>query len=259
MHSSAGSAIPTSRRAAQQLRVTCAATSDRGRVRDENQDRFAILPEIGLAIVADGMGGQAAGEVAAQLAVQFVCESFVDDAPNSGAAQSWLVAAIERANHCIYGAAEQIPAYHGMGTTIAALLVHGTRAVVAHVGDSRVHRFRARQLTTLTEDHNLFNELVRHGLANPDLPEEHAKTQHLLTRALGTHATVDVDARLVDVAPGDVFLLSTDGLHGVVGQQALTEILAEHPHLDEAAERLVAQANLLGGPDNITAVLLKIA
>jgi protein phosphatase len=145
-----------------------------------------------------------------------------------------------------------------MGTAIAALLVHDDRAVVAHVGDSRVYRFRDRQLTALTEDHTVFNALVHHGLADRDERGERAISHHVLTRALGTRATVEVDARLVDVVPGDVFLLASDGLHGVVDHDALIEIMTAHPNLDEAVEQLVARANSLGGPDNITAVLVRI-
>jgi PPM family protein phosphatase len=234
--------------------------------RFENQDRFALYPDIGLAVVADGMGGEPAGDVAAQMAVQFVCEPFADDdvtwhlkgAPTKTDALAWLVAAIERANHCIHRAADQHPAWRGMGTTIAALLVHDGHAVVAHVGDSRVHRFRDRQLRALTEDHTVFNALVRHGLADPERRGEQAMSHHVLTRALGTHAAVEVETRLVDVVPGDVFLLSSDGLHGVVDHEELAEILTAHPHLDEAVEQLIARANHLGGPDNITAVAVRI-
>jgi protein phosphatase len=234
--------------------------------RFENQDRFGLFPDIGLAVVADGMGGEAAGDVAAQMAVQLVCEAFSDTdvtwpingAPQSDGVLAILVAAIERANHCIHRAGEQTPHWRGMGTTIAALLVFGDRAAVAHVGDSRVHRLRERRLTALTEDHSFYCELVRQGLANPDRPDNYARYQHVLTRALGTRPTVEVDRRLVDVAPGDLFLLCSDGLHGVLDPRALAEILIAHTNLDDAVEQLVACANRLGGPDNITAVVARI-
>jgi serine/threonine protein phosphatase PrpC len=234
--------------------------------RFENQDRYGIFAEIGLAVVADGMGGQAAGDVAAEMAVTHVCEAIVDadvtwhtdGAPLQGSGLPLLVAAIERANHCIYRAGEQSPAWRGMGTTIACLLAHGDRAVVAHVGDSRVHRLRGRCLTTLTDDHNYFRELVRHGVADPDRPEEYEACRHMLTRALGTKASVEVESRLVDVLPGDTFVVTTDGLHGVVSERALTEILLAHVSLDDAVEHMIATANHLGGPDNITAVAMRI-
>jgi protein phosphatase len=145
-----------------------------------------------------------------------------------------------------------------MGTTIAALLVCGQRAVVAHVGDSRVYRLRAPLLELLTEDHSLFNELVRAGTLDPDHPEDFA-LGHVITRALGTAPTVEVDARLVQVEPGDTFLLCSDGLHGAVPHREILGILLEHERLDEAAHRLVARANDRGGPDNVTCVLARRA
>jgi protein phosphatase len=235
-------------------------------VRGRNEDRFAIVAEHGLGVVADGMGGEAAGDVAAQMAVELVCEPFADlavpgkenEAPPQGTCLLLLVAAIENANRCIYGVGQQIPGWRGMGTTIACVLVCGERAIVAHVGDTRIHRLRDRSLTALTEDHSVYSELVHLGIANPDRPEECTKSRHVLTRAVGTRATVEVDTRLVDVAPSDTFLITSDGLHGVVSQREITEILLAHPSLDDAVERLIARANNLGGPDNITAVLMRV-
>ena len=148
------------------------------------------------------------------------------------------------------------PTWKGMGTTIAAELMCGQRAAVAHVGDSRVYRLRGRALDLLTEDHSLFNDCVRARVADPEHPEDFA-LRHVMTRALGTQPAVEVERRLVDVAPGDTLLHCSDGLHGVVPHRELCGILLEHERLDEAVHRLVARANDRGGPDNVTCVLVR--
>src|SRR5262249_26289328 len=134
------------------------------------------------------------------------------------------VGAVQRANGCIHGAALHTRSCQGMGTTIAALLALGHRAALAHVGDSRIYRFRGGRLAQLTEDHSLFNAWVRAGRADPEHPEAFLY-RNVITRALGTEATVEVDARLVDVTDGDTFLLCSDGLHGVVPHRELAEML----------------------------------
>jgi protein phosphatase len=234
-------------------------------VREENQDRFGIHPELGLFLVTDGMGGAAAGGVAAQMAVDLVREAVLDaDATwPRGMTQPTekglpeLVAAIQRANHCIHASARQTPGWMGMGTTIVAVLASGHRAALAHVGDSRILRLRGRRLELMTEDHSLYNDFVRKGLADPHHPEDFAY-RNIITRALGIEATVEVEAGWVDdVAPGDTFLLCSDGLCGVVDQRELARILLEHPHLDDAVEEMIHRANQHGGPDNITAVAVR--
>lgn len=246
-------------------RLSWAGATDQGRERKANEDRFGVFPEVGLAVVADGMGGAAAGDVAAQMAVELVGEALVDPDVTwpSGMARPVamglprLVAAIERANHCIHGAALRTPAWRGMGTTIVAALASGDRIALAHVGDSRIYRLRGRRLELMTEDHSLFNVCVRAGLADPDHPEQFAR-RNMITRALGIEPVVEVEARLVDVVPGDTLLLCSDGLTGPVAQCELATILLHHANLDEAADQLVARANELGGPDNITAVLIRV-
>lgn len=245
------------------LRLACAGATDPGRVRPHNEDRFGVYPDAGLFIVADGMGGAAAGEVAARMAVELVCESLIDPdviwprgTTKSGPGLPLLVDAVQRANHCIHSAAQRKPAWSGMGTTVAALLAYGSRAALAHVGDSRIYRLRASRLTQLTEDHSLFNELVRLGRADPSRPDAFLR-HNVITRAVGTHERVEVDARLVEVAPSDTFLLATDGLSGALTRDEIESILVAHANLDEAAERLISAANNRGGPDNITAVLVR--
>jgi len=265
LSSASGSALSARHHDAPLYRLGCAGVTDTGRLRDHNEDRFGIFPEIGLFAVADGMGGAAAGEVAAQMAIELICEAFVDsdvtwplgERGPGGKGLSLLEAAIRRANHCIHGVSLTTPACRGMGTTIAAVLVRGQRAMLAHVGDSRIYRLRRRRLEAMTEDHSLFNELVRAGIADPEHPENFAQ-HNLIMRALGPEPTVEVDARMVEVVPGDTFLLCSDGLCGVVTQPEITAILLHHTNLDEAAEQLITCANAEGGPDNITAVLVRI-
>jgi serine/threonine protein phosphatase PrpC len=235
-----------------------------GMERIQNEDRFGIFPDVGLFIVADGMGGTAAGEVAAQMAVDLISEAFLDsdvtwplhvEAP-PGKGLSLLIAATRRANHCIHSAAQLEVAYRGMGTTLAALVERGQRAALAHAGDSRIYRLRGRRLDLMTEDHSLFNEWVRCGQADPDRPEDFPY-RNLITRALGPAQDVDVEGRVVEVQPGDIFLLCSDGLTGVLSDGDIADTLREYVDLDEAAAQLIACANAGGGPDNITAVLLR--
>jgi protein phosphatase len=258
------STVAASRHGAHLGRLACAARTHTGSVREQNQDRFGVHPELGLFLVADGMGGAAAGEVAAQMAVELVSEALVDaDAPwptgmtkpaEEGLPQ--LVAAIQRANHCIHERALETPGWTGMGTTLAAVLAWGHRAALAHVGDSRILRLRGRRLDRLTEDHSLFNYLVREGLTDPNHPEAFPY-RNIITRSLGCEAIVEVDGRWVDVAPGDTFLLCSDGLCGVVEQRELARVLLDHPDLDDAVEEMIDRANQYGGPDNITAVAVR--
>jgi serine/threonine protein phosphatase PrpC len=259
MFSASSSVVPASRHHARPYRLVCSGKTHIGWVREENQDRFGVHPEVGLFLVADGMGGAAAGGVAAQIAVDVVHQAVfgVDATWPRGMAEpagnglSELVAAIECANSCIHGRAAETPGWLGMGTTIAALLARDHRVALAHVGDSRILRLRGSRLDLMTEDHSLFNELVRRGLADPHHPEafEH---QNVITRALGTDKTVEVEGRWVDdVAPGDTFLLCSDGLSGVVDQRDLARILLEYPDLDDAVEELIHRANQNGGLDNM--------
>jgi PPM family protein phosphatase len=230
-----------------------AAVSDRGLRRSHNEDRFGAYPELGLFVVADGMGGHAGGEIAAQIAVDEVHAAL---SRPGVASPSRLEDAIERANWTICRASSRDPELREMGTTIAALLVEDGHVTVAHVGDSRVYRLRNRRLEQLTEDHSLFNYYVRAGLADPansaDFPYH-----NVVTRALGLRPVVTVDTARLRFAPGDTFMLCSDGLSGVVDDEEITAILLTCVDLDHAARELVTLANERGGPDNITVVLVR--
>ena len=241
--------------------------SDVGRVREKNEDCFAVLPHLGLFLVADGLGGHAGGEIASRMAIDSVREVLEDPdatwplgrpAPCRFPGPTVLVAGVELANARIFADAARERARRGMGTTLVGALAWGDRMVIAHVGDSRAYRLRDRQLDLITEDHSLVNEHVRAGL----LTREQARSsplQHIITRSVGTHATVEVDTLIDRTRPGDVYLLCSDGLSGLIEHRELTDILLEHRDLCHTAGYLIERANELGGTDNITAVLVRVS
>lgn len=239
--------------------------SHRGIVRPSNQDALLIAPELGLYAVADGMGGAAAGEVASRVAVEAVRAVFDDpDAtcPTGMDPQSLttdlplLVTGVERANAQVHAMAKADSSKTGMGTTFTGLLMLEGRAAIAHVGDSRAYRLRDRGLELLTYDHTLVDEWVRAGTMTRE-DAERSPIRHILSRAIGTHATVEVDSRFVAVEPGDTFLLCSDGLHGVVGDDDILATLLSAGDLTRAAAQLIEAALDAGAPDNVTVVLVR--
>jgi PPM family protein phosphatase len=245
--------------------------TDVGLEREHNEDSHLLLPEAGLYLVADGMGGHRAGDVASQLAVQTVREFFA--ASESGDStwpyhfdtaisfdQNRIKTAIQLANAAILRSARSESERQGMGTTVVALLGSRShdRVYVCHVGDSRCYRFRDGTLTQLTEDHSLYNEYVQNM---PELGEERLAQlpKNVITRALGMQEQVAVDEKPHDVVAGDVFLLCTDGLSGMVSDDHIREHLAGHlPDLQAAARALVTAALEGGGEDNVTVVLVRV-
>jgi PPM family protein phosphatase len=242
-----------------------AGKTHRGLVRPTNQDRFGMFPELGLFVVADGMGGAAAGEVAAQMAVDLVSAPFTDldvtwpggSTVPDGVGRELLVAAINYANNRIHGRAIQEFTCHGMGTTFAGILALEDRLVIAHVGDSRVYRFRDRQLDLLTEDHSLLNDFIRRGKWNPAEADVFPH-RNIITRAVGADEELEVDTRIEELQPGDVYVICSDGLHGMVDHRQIASVLHKHQDLTVAAARLIDLANDKGGLDNITAVLVRV-
>jgi protein phosphatase len=245
------------------LVLEAAARTDIGRVRETNQDAFLVRDDLGFYVIADGMGGHAAGELAASIAVTTL-EDVYDDPeithprtnPGSPAdSLALLIAAVKNANSRIQDAAAQDRSKRGMGTTVVAALVCGATVCLAHVGDSRIYRLRDGQLEQLTDDHTVGAEWIKRGAAAElatSLPIGRA-----LTRALGTRPTVEVSARLETILPGDVLLLCSDGVHGVLPHDELTSILLELDDLSSGVGRLIARSNDRGGPDNSTAILLR--
>lgn len=226
-----------------------AARTDVGRARDHNEDRVLVRPP--LYVVADGLGGHSAGEVAAQMLVDRLARL---DPAATGAD---LVVAIETADTEIRGAASAGSGRRGMSTTCVALLLAGDTADVAHVGDSRAYRLRSGRLERLTQDHSVVAELVRAGI----LTEAQAGTddrRHLLTQALGSEPRARVTMTGLDVEAGDRYLLCSDGLSGQVADAAIASVLGEIADPGAAADELVRRANRAGGIDNVTAVIVDV-
>jgi serine/threonine protein phosphatase PrpC len=230
-----------------------------GLVRATNEDAYLVRPDLGLFAVADGLGGRPAGEVASQMAIDAVRE----DVEGSGALHPahsgplLLLGGVDVANALIHATAQGDPQKDGMGTTFTGVLVFGNRIAIAHVGDSRVYRLRGAHLEAMTEDHTLVRELVQAGAMT--LEEAAAsELRNKLLRAVGTDESVEIDTRLDTAEPGDVYLLSTDGLHGVLGDEDIAAVLLAEHDLTRAVLELIECALDEGGPDNVTAVLIRI-
>jgi PPM family protein phosphatase len=233
--------------------VDSAGSTDAGRKRRRNEDAFVRDPP--LVAVADGMGGAQAGEVASRLAAAAFREFHEADELDP---EERLVAIIQEANRRIFERARSDAEASGMGTTITAALVSGSGVAVGHVGDSRAYRLREGRLEQLTEDHSLVADLVRSGRLTPEEADTHPQ-RSVITRALGTDREVDVDTFTVEAAPGDVFLLCSDGLTTMVDDEEVSQTVASADTLDQAAKGLVKAANRAGGEDNITVVLFEVA
>lgn len=225
--------------------------TDTGLQRRANED--SLLVRSPLFVVADGMGGARAGEVASSLAV----DTFRGGLRDGSDPENSLVAQVAEANSRINELSHTNVEHAGMGTTITAAYVGEQDVSIAHVGDSRAYCLRERELLRLTDDHSLVDELIRQGKLTPEEAEEHPQ-RSVITRALGPESSVEVDVRSFRGRPGDVYLLCSDGLTTMVGEDALLEILLAHEPLAEAGEALIAAANGAGGKDNITVVLLRL-
>ena len=226
--------------------------TDTGRQRRVNED--SMLSHAPLFVVADGMGGAQAGEVASRAAVS----AFEEGLPDGPLAET-LPARIQTANRVIHDQARSDPNFAGMGTTITAAAVDpGSDAVtIGHVGDSRAYRIRGGIIQRLTRDHSLVEEMRRRGQLTEAQAEEHPQ-RSIITRALGPEPAVDVDVQEVAAAPGDLFLLCSDGLTSMLDDDRIRRLVVEADSLDQAARELVDAANLAGGRDNITVVLFQV-
>jgi protein phosphatase len=227
------------------------AGTDTGRQRRANED--SLLARSPLFVVADGMGGAQAGEVASRIAV----ESFrhgLDDASQPESALATLALA---ANSRIHELSHSNAEHAGMGTTLTAVYVGDDEVAIAHVGDSRAYCLRDGELLRLTDDHSLVDELMRQGRLTPEEAVEHPQ-RSVITRALGPEGTVEVDTRTFRARPGDVYLLCSDGLTTMLAEEEIADVLRSHPRLRDAGEALIAAANEAGGRDNITVVLVRL-
>ncbi len=226
--------------------------TDTGRHRRGNEDSsYARAPVFAL---ADGMGGAAAGEVASRIAI----EAFEAGLPASGSSEERLAVVVQRANREIYDRAQADHRLDGMGTTLTAVMLEGETVALAHVGDSRAYRLRAGELTRLTEDHSLVEELIKDGKLTEEEAFEHPQ-RSIITRALGQEPIVEVDTFSYAVRAGDVILLCSDGLTDMLQEHQVAEVLVAAPDLAAAAQGLIDAANHAGGRDNITVVLFRVA
>lgn len=234
-----------------------AALTDVGRVRDHNEDNMGVLLSQNLYIVADGMGGHAAGEVASQIAVDALME-FFQEPPERGARGAGLSDAIELANLKIFQEGAQQSSKRGMGTTIVAMRIQDEQAHLAHVGDSRIYRVREDQLEQVTTDHSWFAEVMANAEhLDPEMIAHAERYKNVITRALGMNDAVEVDVSEHELEPGDLFLLCSDGLHDMISDEKILETILEHRQdLSLCCERLIEAANRAGGVDNITVVLV---
>ncbi len=227
------------------------AGTDTGRQRRANEDSH--LARAPLFVVADGMGGAQAGEVASRIAI----EAFEVGLQDARAPESALAELTQRANARIHELSHSHAEQAGMGTTLTAVYVGEHEISIAHVGDSRAYRLRDGELERLTEDHSLVDELLRQGRLTPEEALEHPQ-RSVITRALGPEGAVEVDTRSYSARDGDVYLLCSDGLTTMLTEDRLAEVLLAHATLREAGEALIAAANEAGGRDNITVVLLRL-
>jgi serine/threonine protein phosphatase PrpC len=248
-----------------------AVTTDKGLRRTSNEDSHCERPEIGLFVVADGMGGHVAGEVASREAVDAI-QAFIADTASADKNRTWpfpfepalsleanrLKAAFRLANRKIAAAIADSSELRGMATTASALLAGKASACVAHVGDSRVYVLRQGQLDQITHDHSWVEEQVRAGTMSPSAARQHP-WRNVVTRALSGGEDPEVDVTEIDPRPGDRYLLCSDGLFSVVGDAEIAQILGDKERsLQDIAVALITAANAGGGPDNITALVLEV-
>lgn len=252
------------------MKILSAGGTDKGRTRKNNEDSFLVDDGLRLYAVADGIGGHQGGEVASRMAVETLREMMKDYAARKGKtpayglsagidpAVSALSYAFKLANTKLRETGWRDPRFSGMGTTMTAVLLKGTTAHLAHIGDSRAYLLRAGGLDQLSEDHGVVAEQVRSGLISPEQARR-SPYRHLITRAIGIDPELLLDHRAVDMKKNDTLLLCTDGLTEMVEDPEITRIVSNAASPAAAAEKLIAAANDRGGVDNITVVVIKIA
>lgn len=237
------------------MNLRAAVRTDVGRKRRGNEDCYAAAEDLGLYLVADGMGGHTAGQVASEIAAQAAVGALRTLVDASASLTDKLRFAVAASNREILDTAQRKPELSGMGTTLVALLAGAERVALAHVGDSRAYLIRAGRIRQLTDDHSLVAELVRRREITETAARGHPH-RHVLTRALGVRRSVEPDLAELTPAAGDVFVLCSDGLTGHVRDAEIAEIASGTENLDAACAELVDLANERGGEDNITVLVL---
>ncbi len=243
--------------------------TDPGMVRSNNEDSVASLAEKGLAVLADGMGGYNAGEVASGMATTVLTTELrqlleehapheVDPQSGKKAAQKMLQEQVAKVNTSIYQAAQSQPQYAGMGTTLVVVLFYDNKMMAAHIGDSRLYRMRGGEFSQVTKDHSLLQEQIDAGMLTKE-QAKHSSNKNLVTRALGIDPAVEPEIHEYDTLPGDIYLLCSDGLSDMVSDDDIGMALqALGANLELAAQQLVQMANDNGGRDNVSVILIKI-
>ena len=250
-------------------KIDFAELTDTGRVRDHNEDAIGTNADVGLMVLADGMGGYNAGEVASGIAVQIVTELASEAAtreemndldPHSGLMRQSIILrdAVYRSNKIIFQTAQSQTNCEGMGTTIVACMFYDDKVSIAHVGDSRAYRLRGGQLDQMTLDHSLLQELVDRGFYSEE-EAQRSTNRNYVTRALGVEPTVEVEVHEYDVIPDDVYLLCSDGLCDMVEDDDIhLTISTFNASLDVVGQQLIDMANDHGGRDNISVMLAQV-
>jgi serine/threonine protein phosphatase PrpC len=250
-----------------QVELEFAAKTDTGLVRAHNEDAIAISTECGFAILADGMGGYNAGEVASGIATSVLKETLEQRLRNqqwdmrlnrSKRIQQMLVESIAHANDSIFEAARINPNNSGMGTTLVAALFHQDRVTIAHIGDSRAYRLRKGELVQITHDHSMLQEQIDAGLISEE-NAQFAQNRNLITRAMGVDYDLDVEVHEHETEEGDIYILCSDGLSDMLSKEQILDILnSAGTNLDSTCDELIRQSNEHGGRDNISIVLVAV-
>jgi serine/threonine protein phosphatase PrpC len=239
-----------------------ASALDTGRVRRHNEDAVVIDAQAGVAVLADGMGGHNAGEVASAMAGNLVCRDLVrwrrawEGTPSVAAALQAVHRCVAHANQAILDTSLTRPECQGMGTTLVVLVALGAQVLIGHAGDSRAYRWRGGALERLTRDHSLLQEQIDAGLLTPEQAAV-ATRRNVVTRAVGVGRDLELEAHTHACLPGDLLLMCSDGLSDMLGDAEIARILATGGPLEAACARLVDAANRAGGADNISVVLTR--
>ena len=236
------------------------AAVDPGRARSNNEDSVATDDDVGLAVLADGMGGYNAGEVASNMATSFIRTELgrwlreASSQASDAEVRRAMDICVDNANRAIFNAANANPQYAGMGTTLVVAVFRDTRVLLGHVGDSRCYRLREGRLQQITRDHSLLQEQIDAGLITPEQAAFSAN-KNLVTRAVGVEDTVLLETHQHDALPGDLFLLCSDGLSDMLDDESIAQVLLAHDSLGPCSRALIEAANDAGGKDNISVIL----
>jgi protein phosphatase len=238
------------------------AAVDPGRSRSNNEDAVATDAEVSLAVLADGMGGYNAGEVASNMVATFVSSELGRWLREAGSQASdaevrrAMDICVDNANRAIFNAANANPHYAGMGTTLVVAVLRDSRLLLGHVGDSRCYRLRGGRLQQITRDHSLLQEQIDAGLITPEQAAFSAN-KNLVTRAVGVEDTVLLETHQHDVLHGDIYMMCSDGLSDMLDDAGIAQVLQAHDSLESGSRALIDAANDAGGKDNISVILMR--